>query len=63
VTLKCNYIISAFGSHLANESVRAALKPLKLEKWVSMFVICDLWVDPWATRMRSTFSKLALCEG
>lgn len=32
LTLKCNFIISAFGSHLADETVKAALAPLKFDR-------------------------------
>ncbi len=35
VSLKCNYIISAFGSHLASDEVKSALKPLAMERFAS----------------------------
>ena len=33
VRLKCDYVISAFGSTLSEESVRNALEPVKFNKW------------------------------
>lgn len=33
VRVKCDYVISAFGSGLVEESVKEAIKPLTLNKW------------------------------
>ena len=33
IKIKCDYVISAFGSKLTDDSVRRAIQPLKLNKW------------------------------
>ena len=33
IKLKCDFLISAFGSTLSDESIKKALEPIKMNKW------------------------------
>lgn len=49
IKLKCDYVISAFGSTLSEDSIKMALEPIKFNRWglpeVDPLTMCTS--EPW----------------